>query len=837
LWLPYGKFVTLTDMRLRLILPVLILSGASAFAQHGDVLWYSQPAPVWTEALPLGNGRLGAMVFGGANTVANNGDREATKENDVLADGSLTRGQDEHLQLNECTLWSGDGADHFNPKAHDAFVASRKLLLESKGTDAVKITEAEKVAAEGLLSGRMPSYSTLGDLYLRSASDAAVTGYRRQLDLASGVQRTTYAQDGVHFTREVFASYPAQVIVMRISADKPGRISFTATMDRPSDFSVATRGGNHLTLSEGPEHKDLIRFLADVEAVAEKGTVRVEAARLIVEKADSVTLLIAMSTDFRGGLFPGGPPAERIAGQQKAAAAQSYDALRAVAIADHARLFSRLTLQLGPVLDAQHDPNAGLATDVRLKRVAGGADDLGLQALYFDYARYLLICSSRDTMPANLQGLWAAGIDNPWGSKYTINVNTEMNYWLAEPAALGDTSTPLFNLLDVARTTGTAIKVAKTYYGAGGFVIHHNTDIWGEARPIDGIGSGIWPMGGAWLTLQAWEHYAFSGDKAFLAERAWPLLEGSSQFFLDYLTPDGEGHLVTGPSLSPENKYKLADGSVHSLTMAPTMDVEIVRELFTRTLEAGRVLGKDRVFLERVEADLGKLPPFKVGKLGTLQEWQQDYDEAAPGHRHISHLWALFPGTQITPEQPALYIAARATLERRLNNGGGQTGWSRAWVVNYWDHLHDGDQAYESMQVLFKQSTFPNLMDTHPPGLFQIDGNLGAANGMLEALAQSRWEPDHVDLELLPALPQAWAEGSVRGMRVRGGGELSLMWKDGVATSATLHVMHDQRFVVRCTGALLQVEGVTQRAGESVELQAVAGRDYRFVFQRVTATK
>jgi alpha-L-fucosidase 2 len=820
-------------MVLRLILAVFLLESASSFAQHSDVLWYSQPAPVWTEALPLGNGRLGAMVFGGANTVANNGDREATKDNEVLAGGTLTRGQDEHLQLNEGTLWSGDGADHFNPKAHDAFVASRKLLLESKGTDAAKIADAEKIAADGLLSGRMPSYSTLGDLYLRSANDAAVTGYRRELDLASGVQRTTYTQDGVHFTREVFASYPAQVIAIRLTADRPGSISFAATMDRPSDFSVATHGNNHLTLSEGAEHHDLIRFLADVEVLAEKGTVRAEATKLVVEKADSVTLLIAMGTDLRGGLFPGGPPATRIAEQLKKAAAQSYDALRGASIADHAKLFSRLTLQLGPVRDARGDASSveAMATDVRLKRVSSGSDDLGLQALYFDYARYFLIGSSRDTMPANLQGLWAAGIDNPWGSKYTINVNTEMNYWLAEPGALGDTSIPLFNLLDVARTTGTAVKVAKTYYESDGFVIHHNTDIWGEARPIDGIGSGIWPMGGAWLTLQAWEHYAFTGDKAFLAERGWPLLEGSSQFFLDYLTPDGEGHLVTGPSLSPENKYKLAGGSVHSLTMAPTMDVEIVRELFTRTLEAGRILGKDGAFLRKIEADLEKLPPFKIGKLGTLQEWQHDYDEAAPGHRHISHLWALFPGTQITPEQSALYTAARATLQRRLDNGGGQTGWSRAWVVNYWDHLHDGDNAYESMQVLFKQSTFPNLMDTHPPGLFQIDGNLGAANGMLEALVQSRWEPDRVELEFLPALPHAWPEGSVRGMRVRGGGELTLTWKNGVATGATLHTTHDQRFVVRCTGALLKVEGEKQRAGERVELRAVAGRDYRFLFQ------
>jgi alpha-L-fucosidase 2 len=433
-----------------------------------------------------------------------------------------------------------------------------------------------------------------------------------------------------------------------------------------------------------------------------------------------------------------------------------------------------------------------------VKRVSAGADDLGLQELYFQFARYLLISSSRvDGLPANLQGIWAAGIDNPWGSKWTININTEMNYWPAEPAGLGQTTLPLINLVDMIRNpaSGTGTQVAQKYYGARGFVIHHNTDLWGDAEAIDGYQWGMWPMGGAWLSLYAWDHYAFSMDKAFLRDRAWPILHDASRFFLDYLVDDGQGHLVTGPSVSPENQYKLPDGSRHSLAMGPTMDIELVRELFTRTLDAGRILAEDASFLKQVEDARGKLPPFAIGKQGRLQEWQQDYDDAEPGHRHISHLWALFPGTQISlRDTPELAAAARKTLEIRLQHGGGQTGWSRAWGVNYWDRLHDAEQAYDSLQVMFRQSTFPNLMDTHPPGVFQIDGNLGAANGMLEALVQSRWLPSMTEIELLPALPDQWSEGAAEGIRVRGAGDITMRWSGKKITALELHAAHDMDF-------------------------------------------
>ncbi len=518
---------------------------------------------------------------------------------------------------------------------------------------------------------------------------------------------------------------------------------------------------------------------------------------------------------------------------------KASDELRAAAIADERKLMERVSFRLGdpdPTLES-------LPTDERLRRVSAGSTDLGLQALYFQYGRYLLIGSSRPGgLPANLQGLWAGGMNNPWGSKWTININTEMNYWIAEPANLADIHVPLFDLIDTVKHpgTGTGVEVASKYYGARGFVIHHNTDIWGDAHPIDGIPSGIWPMGGAWLTLHAWDHYAFSGDKGFLRDRAWPLLHDSSQFFLDYLIDDGSGHLVTGPSLSPENKYKLPDGTTHSLTMGPTMDIEIVRELFERTLQAGEILKIDKAFCTQVKTAMDKLPPFKIGKAGNLQEWQQDYADAMPGHRHISHLWALFPSTQISLQHtPELAKAARATLERRLADGGGQTGWSRAWVVNYWTHLHEGDQAYESMSVLFRQSTFPNLMDTHPPGVFQIDGNLGGANGMLEALVQSRWYPDHNEVDLLPALPSAWKDGSVSGVRVRGGSELDLKWNGGKARVSQWRASQDGVFQIYLPAgqhpSRLSTNGKNQRlqieSDGAVRIRVRKGANYELTFQ------
>jgi alpha-L-fucosidase 2 len=762
--------------------------------QDSNILWYAAPAPVWDHALPIGNGRLGAMVFGGANSGANNGDLQASANNAPLMDGSLTSGADEHLQLNESSLWQGSRANRLNPQAHKAFPEIRKLLLESNGLDGAKISAAEKLAQQDLIGipPAMPGYTTLGDLYLRSSSTGSISDYRRQLDLDTGVVRITYSINGVHYVREMFASVPDEVIVVQITADRKGAVGFRASLDRPADFSIRTRGQDTLVLREGADHKEQIRFAGEVLVLPTGGSTHEENSEIVVTGADAVTILIAAATDFKGGTFMGGDPeeqCERVLAQAKARSALN---IRAREEAIYQPIFRSMALHLSSAVSTNDD----LPTDDRIKRVSAGADDLGLQELYFQFARYLLISSSRPTaLPANLQGLWAAGINNPWGSKYTININTEMNYWLAEPAGLGEATLPLINLIDMVRnpTSGTGKQVARDYYGAQGFVIHHNTDLWGDADPIDGYQWGIWPMGGAWLSLHAWDHYAFTLDKDFLRDRAWPILHDASLFFLDYLVDDGSGHLVTGPSISPENRYRLRDGTDHSLTMAPTMDIEIVRELFTRTTEAGRILGENTAFLKQIEDARNKLPPFAIGKHGQLQEWQRDYDEPEPGHRHISHLWALFPGTQISPEHtPDLAKAARVSLQRRLAAGGGQTGWSRAWVVNYWDHLHEGKQAYDSLQVMIRQSTFPNLMDTHPPGVFQIDGNLGAANGMLEALVQSRWMPDAAEIELLPAAPEQWNEGDLQGVHVRGGAVLDLTWQRGKVKTLKMYTKGEQ---------------------------------------------
>ncbi len=780
------------------------------------MLWYRSPAAIWDNALPVGNGRLGAMVFGGANSGPNNGDQQVSRANASLMDRSQTSGADEHLQLNESSLWQGGRVNRLNPRAHAAVPEIRKLLLASKGLDDAKISAAEKLAQDDMIGipAGMPGYSTLGDLYLRSPDKGAVDDYRRQLDLETGIVRTTYVMNGVHYTREVYASLPDEVVVVRFSADRKGAINFRASMDRPADFNVRTLGQDTLVLREGTAHKDEIRFAGEALVLPSGGGVHSENSDLVVSDADSVVILIAAATDFRGGPFAGGDPEAQCERMLAHARKHSAQEILARQEAVYQAIYRSMALHLGAAVT-----NEDLPTDERMKRVQGGSDDLGLQQLYFQFARYLLISSSRpDGLPANLQGIWAGGVSNPWGSKWTININTEMNYWLAEPAGLGAATLPLINLVDMVRTpaTGTGTRVAQEYYGARGFVIHHNTDLWGDADPIDGYQWGIWPMGGAWLSLHAWDHYAYTLDRKFLRERAWPILHDASQFYLDYLVDDGAGHLVTGPSISPENRYRAPNGTEHSLTMGPTMDIEIVRELFTDTIEAGHVLGQDPAFLRQVQSASSKLPPFAIGKLGQLQEWQRDYDEPEPGHRHISHLWALFPGSQISLEHtPDLAKAARVSLERRISFGGGQTGWSRAWVVNYWDHLHDGKQAYDSLQVMFRQSTFPNLMDTHPPGLFQIDGNLGAANGMLEALVQSRWTPEYIELQLLPALPEQWPEGSIDGVHIRGGSMLSMQWKAGKVLSLELHATTDA--VIQLTPPTAQsVTGIHTSAGKAV---------------------
>ncbi|MEP7352945.1 MAG: glycoside hydrolase family 95 protein, partial [Acidobacteriota bacterium] len=588
-------------MRLYRILPALALCSSLVVAQTSDwKLWYRQPAAKWVEALPVGNGRLAAMVFGDPRK--------------------------EHIQLNEDTVWSGEKRDRSNPEAPAAIPEIRRLLQAGHPADAQKLADRALIS----IPRALPVYQTLGDLWLESALEPDAGSYRRELDLDRGVATVRFTAGGVHYVREVFASAPRHAIIVRLSADKPGSISFRATMSRPADATSQAASG-HLILtgqalpkSAPGERATGVRFQAEVSAAATGGRVFSVDGHLDVTAANSVTLTIVAATDYREKNL------SEACSRDLTAAARAYDALLREHIADHQHFFRRVRLEL-PV-----DPSArALPTDERLARMQRGSADDDLLALYFHYGRYLLIASSRPgSMAANLQGKWNDSLTPSWGSKYTININTEMNYWLAETTNLSELHEPLFDLIDNAREDGR--RVAKFYYGAGGFVLHHNTDLWGDAVPIDGARWGVWPMGAAWLSLHLAEHYDFTRDRKFLAQRAYPVMKEAAQFFLDYLVPDGKGHLVTGPSTSPENEYRLPSGETGVLAMGPTMDTEILQALFGRVLEAGKILGGDAEFQAKVAAARAKLLPLQIGRFGQIQEWPEDFDETEPGHRHIS---------------------------------------------------------------------------------------------------------------------------------------------------------------------------------------------------------
>jgi alpha-L-fucosidase 2 len=743
----------------------------AASADH--TIWLRTPAPQWDHAFPVGNGRLGAMVFGTVNR--------------------------ERIQLNEETLWMGGRRDRDNPEALEALPDVRRLLFAGQPREAYALAERKMMGTPS----RLESYQSLGDLRLTFDHEGTISDYRRELDLDAAIARVTYRVDGVRYTRDVFASHPDRVIVVRLTVDKPGALTFSTWIDRQQDARTAIAGNDRLDLIGQLSGRDGLAFLASARILNEGGTQDTFPERIYVEAANAATIVVAAGTSFR---LANSVRAD-VDRDLLAAGAKPYADLEKAHVADHRQFYRRVGLRLGTEADRSL---SSAATDERLSRVAKGATDPGLDALYFQFGRYLLIASSRPgDLPANLQGLWNDSMSPPWDADYHLNINLQMNYWPAEVTNLAELHEPLFAFIESLREPGQ--RTARVHYGARGFVAHHITDVWGFTAPGDLPRSGLWPTGAAWLAQHLWEHYLFTPDRAFL-QRAYPTLKAAAEFFLDYLVEDPHGRLVSGPSVSPENRYRLPNGQVGILTMGPSMDHQIIAGLFTEVMRASEILGVDARFRARVVEAYKRLPPPTVGKHGQIQEWSEDYDEPEPGHRHISQLFALHPSDQITVRgTPALAAAARATIERRLAHGGGHTGWSRAWIINFWARLEDGEKAWENYQALLAKSTLPNLWDLHPP--FQIDGNFGGTAGVAEMLLQSHAGEIH----LLPALPAAWATGEVRGLRARGGVEVDIEWRMGGLVKATLKASRTGTTRVRVRGAS-QSRDIQLQAGVSFEL-------------------
>lgn len=761
-------------------------------SQSRPTLWYQRPADEWTQALPIGNGRLGAMVFG---KIVN-----------------------ERIQLNEETLWAGEPGDTNNPEALEALSEVQRLLFEGKNAEATEIA-GEKMMG---VPCRVKSYQSLGDLVLEFPEIAEVTNYRRELDLAAGIVRTTYCAEGTCFTREVFASAVDQAIVVRLQSDKPCQLAFSAGLIREQGARTKAVSENTLMLY-GKCVDGVVSFAAHLKVIAEGGLMEVSDNKLSIGGADSATLILSAATSYINQKDASGDPHALCQNTIAALDNKSYSEMKEAHIADHEKLFCRVDLDLG-ITDA-----VNLPTDKRLDAVKEGADDPQLFALYFQYGRYLLMDSSRPgCLPANLQGIWNEHMNAPWNSDFHTNINLQMNYWPAEICNLAECHIPLFDYMDSLVEPGS--KTAKIHYGAGGWVVHHLSDVWGFTTPADGI-HGIWPVGAAWLCQHVWEHYLFSGDVEFLEKRAYPLLKGAARFILDFLVeaPEGTpvaGKLVTNPSHSPENSFQKPDGARSVFTYASTMDIEIVHELLTNCIECEKILSKDSNFQSELESALENLAPLQISKkTGRLQEWVEDYDEPEPGHRHMSHMYGLHPGCQITlSETPELAEAAKKSLESRLSHGGGHTGWSRGWLVNFLARLRNSKEAYRHAKDLLARCTLPNLFDTHPP--FQIDGNFGGTSGIAEMLLQSHANEIH----LLPALPDEWANGHVKGLRARGGFGVDIEWKNGQLAGAEIRSSLDKPcklrtsvpVTVKCNGTPVEIK----QSEQVTEFDAKAGNCY-----------
>lgn len=721
------------------------------------LLWYRQPAADWNEALPLGNGRLGAMIYGGPGC--------------------------EQIQVNEESVWYGGPMERNNPSAKEKLPEIRKMIL------AGNIHEAERLCKQAI--GGTPQgmriYQTLGDIFIDyDLQDAPVTEYERGLCLDTATSYVRFQADGTVYERRFFISAPADVLVMRLTAKGSKKMNLEVMQTRHHIYDYSRKAGEDSIILGGNLGKDGLDYAMMCKAVTSDGVIEVIGESIVIKDASEVLLYWGAATTYRMvNLEPG------IRDVLETAASRSFEALLTEHISDYRAFFDRMSLQL----DAKGDKEQ-LPTDERMAEYATGKEDLGLEQLYFDFGRYLMIsCSRPGTLPATLQGLWNKDMEAPWDAKYTININTEMNYWCAEPCDLGDCHLPLFELLKKMLPNGQ--KTARVMYGCRGFVAHHNTDIWGDTAPQDlWIPGSFWVMGGAWLCTHIWMHYEYTLDEDFLREM-FPIMREAALFFLDFCI-DYQGYLCTCPSVSPENTFILPSGEQGANSVGVTMDNQILRDLFTQCNQAAEVLGIRDELDEQIREACKRLIPTRIGSDGRIMEWCEEYEEKEKGHRHISHLYGLHPSCQITKDgTPGLAKAAELTLQKRLENGGGHTGWSRAWIMNHYAKLWDGEKAYENLRQLLIKSTLKNLFDNHPP--FQIDGNFGSIAAMTEMLVQSNADR----IVLLPALPSAWKSGSIRGVCVRCGAKMNIYWENGILSRAEICAKRNMtRKIVYCGKAL-----------------------------------